>query len=72
MEATDVGQDQDGGRCVALRSGLRLLQVPVEMREREAGASSITALRSAYYVVKVSLAVLVASLRRYPRAEAGR
>ena len=57
---------------VALRSGLRLLQVPVEMREREAGASSITALRSAYYVVKVSLAVLVASLRRYPRAEAGR
>jgi glycosyltransferase involved in cell wall biosynthesis len=56
---------------VALRSGLRLLQVPVEMRERETGSSSITVLRSAYYMVKVSLAVLIASLRRYPRTEAG-
>jgi glycosyltransferase involved in cell wall biosynthesis len=54
---------------VALRSGLRLMQVPVEMRERETGTSSITALRSVYYMLKVSLAVLVASLRRYPRPE---
>lgn len=54
---------------VALRSGLRLSQVQVEMRERETGASSITFVRSLYYVVKVSLALLVASLRRYPRLE---
>jgi len=52
---------------VALRSGLRLSQVQVEMRERESGASSITFVRSLYYMVKVSLALLVASLRRYPR-----
>jgi hypothetical protein len=39
------------------------------MRERETGTSSITALRSVYYMLKVSLAVLVASLRRYPRVE---
>ena len=54
---------------VALRSGLRLAQVQVDMRERETGASSITFVRSLYYIVKVMLALLVASLRRYPRLE---
>ncbi len=54
---------------VALRSGLRLDQVQVDMRERQTGSSSITFLRSLYYIVKVTLAVLVASLRRYPRLE---
>jgi glycosyltransferase involved in cell wall biosynthesis len=57
---------------VALRSGLRLKQVQVEMRERQAGTSSITFIRSLYYIVKVTLALLVASLRRYPRLEAAR
>jgi glycosyltransferase involved in cell wall biosynthesis len=54
---------------VALRSGLRLVQVQVEMRERQTGTSSITFVRSIYYIVKVTLALLVASLRRYPRFE---
>lgn len=54
---------------VALRSGLRLTHVQVEMRERESGASSITFVRSVYYIVKVMLALLVSSLRRYPRLE---
>jgi glycosyltransferase involved in cell wall biosynthesis len=54
---------------IALRSGLRLTQVQVEMRERETGASSITFVRSLYYIVKVLLALLVSSLRRYPRLE---
>jgi glycosyltransferase involved in cell wall biosynthesis len=57
---------------VALRSGLRLAQVQVEMRERETGSSSITFVRSLYYIVKVLLALLVASLRRYPRLEGAR
>jgi glycosyltransferase involved in cell wall biosynthesis len=52
---------------VALRCGLRLAQVQVEMRERETGVSSITFVRSLYYIVKVMLALLVSSLRRYPR-----
>jgi glycosyltransferase involved in cell wall biosynthesis len=43
---------------------LRLLEVPATMRERETGASSITALRSVYYAVKVLLAVFVGVLRR--------
>jgi glycosyltransferase involved in cell wall biosynthesis len=57
---------------VALRSGLRLVQVQVDMRERQTGTSSITFVRSLYYIVKVMLALLVASLRRYPRVEVAR
>jgi glycosyltransferase involved in cell wall biosynthesis len=57
---------------IALRSGLRLSQVQVDMRERETGSSSITFVRSLYYIVKVMLALLVASLRRYPRLEGAR
>jgi glycosyltransferase involved in cell wall biosynthesis len=43
---------------------LRLREVPVQMREREYGSSSINALRSIYYVVKVSLALFVGLFRR--------
>jgi len=43
---------------------LRLCEVPVEMRERAAGRSSITALRSVYYMAKVLLAILVGIFRR--------
>jgi len=44
---------------------LRIAEVPVEMREREHGSSSITFLRSVYYVLKVTLALCVAMVRRY-------
>jgi hypothetical protein len=57
---------------VALRSGLRVTQVQVDMRERTTGSSSITFVRSLYYIIKVMLALLVASLRRYPRLEGAR
>ena len=43
---------------------LRLKEVPVAMRERAAGQSSIGALRSIYYMVKVLLAIFVALFRR--------
>jgi glycosyltransferase involved in cell wall biosynthesis len=43
---------------------LRLTEVPVRMRERSEGTSSITALRSVYYVVKVLLALFVGVFRR--------
>lgn len=45
------------------RSGFRLKEVPVEMRERATGRSSITAFRSLYYMVKVLLAIFVTALR---------
>ena len=43
---------------------LRLKEVPVRMRERSGGRSSITAARSVYYMAKVLLAILVAMSRR--------
>jgi glycosyltransferase involved in cell wall biosynthesis len=43
---------------------LRLAEVPVTMRERAAGRSSITALRSVYYMAKVLLAIFVNVFRR--------
>ena|SRR5436190_16279964 len=49
---------------MAVRQRLRLREVAVSMRTRDAGHSSITPLRSFYYVVKVTLAVLFALGRR--------
>ena len=43
---------------------LRLQEVPVTMRARESGRSSITTLHSVYYMVKVVLAIFVALFRR--------
>jgi glycosyltransferase involved in cell wall biosynthesis len=43
---------------------LRMTEVPVTMRARESGQSSITAVRSVYYMVKVVLAIFVALFRR--------
>jgi glycosyltransferase involved in cell wall biosynthesis len=51
------------------RHGLRMLEVPVQMRVRETGNSSITALRAAYYMIKVLLALFIGLFRRYPTAQ---
>jgi glycosyltransferase involved in cell wall biosynthesis len=45
------------------RAGIRMREMPVTMQPRIAGQSSITALRSAYYMLKVILAILVDLLR---------
>ncbi|HZO50597.1 MAG TPA: glycosyltransferase family 2 protein [Gaiellaceae bacterium] len=50
---------------LAHKHRLRLAEVQVRMREREHGRSSITALRSVYYALKVTLALLVGMLRSY-------
>jgi glycosyltransferase involved in cell wall biosynthesis len=50
------------------RHGLRMAEVPVSMRRRETGRSSITAFRSLYYMGKVSLALFVGLLRPRPAA----
>jgi glycosyltransferase involved in cell wall biosynthesis len=51
---------------VASRNKLRIVEVPVAMRAREAGRSSITAPRSLYYMIKVMLALFISVFRRYP------
>ena len=52
------------GMVMTIRHRLRLREVPVAMREREHGRSSITALRSIYYMAKVLLALFVGLFRR--------
>ena len=46
---------------LAARSGAKICEVPVQMRERQGGVSSISFLRSIYYMIKVSLAILTCS-----------
>ncbi len=49
---------------MVVRHRLRIVEVPATMRGRETGSSSITALRSLYYAVKVTLALFVGVFRR--------
>ena len=44
----------------AATKGARIVEIPVEMRERQGGESSISPMRSIYYMIKVSLAVILA------------
>lgn len=48
----------------ARRAGLAIAEVPVAFRARASGRSSIGPLRALYYMVKITLAVLVAGIRR--------
>jgi glycosyltransferase involved in cell wall biosynthesis len=52
------------GMVMTIKHRLRLCEVPVRMREREHGRSSITALRSVYYMAKVLVALFVGLFRR--------
>jgi glycosyltransferase involved in cell wall biosynthesis len=52
------------GMVIAIKHRLRLVEVPVTMREREHGRSSIGALASIYYMVKILLALFVDLFRR--------
>jgi glycosyltransferase involved in cell wall biosynthesis len=44
--------------------GLRMVEVPVTMRERTGGKSSITPIRSAYYMTKVLMAIFIDLMKR--------
>jgi glycosyltransferase involved in cell wall biosynthesis len=46
------------------KKGFKIIEIPVTMVERMGGSSSITPTRSAYYMVKVLLAIFVELLRR--------
>lgn len=46
------------------KKGIRIREVPVTMKERQGGTSSITMMRGIYYMIKVTLAILVSLLQR--------
>jgi len=49
---------------LALKSKLRVLEIPVTMRKRQGGVSSIKALQPIYYMLKVSLGIIISSTIR--------
>lgn len=51
----------------ALRLGMDVREVSVEMRERQGGVSSIGGFKSVYYMIKVTLAISVACMTRHMR-----
>ncbi len=57
------------------KHGLRAIEVPVEMRARQGGVSSIGAMRAGYYIVKVSLAIFIGLFKKItftpPRRDEG-
>lgn len=52
-----------------LRNKLRVSEMPVIMNAREGGKSSITSLKGIYYMIKVTIAILIASISRKTVAE---
>jgi len=51
---------------VAQQAGARIVEVSVVMRAREAGNSSIRYFKTLYYMIKVSLAILLHMIRQRP------
>lgn len=47
-----------------LKAGKKVDEIPVQMNAREEGVSSISPKKSVYYMIKVSLAILIAAIRR--------
>lgn len=43
----------------SLRNGFKIMEVPVVMKERQSGVSSISPLKSVYYMIKVTIAMLL-------------
>ena len=67
--ATYMPQDypEVESRIVLHKAGLKTLELPARMRARLTGVSSINSWRSIYYALKVSVAVLIGSLKDIPR-----
>jgi glycosyltransferase involved in cell wall biosynthesis len=53
-------------RIVLHKAGLKTLELPARMNARLSGVSSINSWRSIYYALKVSVAVLIGSLKDIP------
>ena len=59
--AREYAQDYPEPEAIVAASlrGFRVVDVPVQMREREGGVSSINAKKSLYYMIKVSIALII-------------
>lgn len=50
-----------------LKRGKKVKEIPVIMRERTGGVSSISPKKSIYYMIKVTMAILIECIRNYNR-----
>jgi glycosyltransferase involved in cell wall biosynthesis len=57
------------GRIILHKAGLKTLELPVLMRSRIAGMSSINNWRSIYYAFKVSVAALIGAMKDIPAVQ---
>lgn len=62
MFAHEYAQDYPEPEAIVLSAmqGIKIKEVPVIMNERLGGTSSISGLKSLYYMIKVSLAIIIA------------
>lgn len=62
LYAENYAQDYPEPEAImtAVMAGFRVAERPVKMRERQGGVSSINPLKSVYYMIKVTLAILLA------------
>ena len=51
----------------ALNAGLEVAEIPVTMHERQGGSSSIGIISSVYYMIKVTVAILLTSVASHER-----
>ena len=52
--------------CQVLENGdMKVEEIPVIMHERSGGVSSISLNKSVYYMIKVTLAILIERIRKY-------
>ena len=62
--ADEYAQDYPEPESIVLaaKENARIKEIPVVMKERQGGTSSISPLQSLYYMVKVSIAIIIRSL----------
>ena len=48
-----------------IRRNMKVKEIPVVMKERQGGVSSISLKKSVYYMIKVTLAILIERIRKY-------
>ncbi len=67
--AFDYPQDYPEPEAIvkAYKKGAVIQEIPVEMLERQGGSSSINASKAVYYMIKVAIAILIASIQKEKR-----
>lgn len=62
-----VDYPEPDSAVAAMVKGLRVTEVPVVMKERQGGKSSISGFSSIYYMIKVTLAIIISSFSELGR-----